>query len=1029
MLFVVVAFIRTTTINTNFRIIKKPIFIMKQKLLFITFILISIIGYSQQFEISGKVIDATSGIPLSGVNIALKNSKTGIQSDFDGNFKLSNIPNFELVVKKNEALTVNLKEDKNALDEVVVVGYTSKKKKDVTGSVAVVSSKTIEELHPIITSQALQGTVSGVVVNSGSGAPGSGFSINIRGVSSNTNNQPYYLIDGYEGDISLLNPSDIESISILKDAQASVYGSKGANGVVLVTTKLGKKNTKAKVTFNSYTGSQETTKKLNMLNATEYALLLNESFANNGQPLPYPNVTGLGKGTNWQDEVFKKASISSKDISISGGSENIIYSFSASKINQDGIVGLSKSGFDRSNARISLGVDLSPKINLTTTLNYLDYNRQGLNENGIGSVLFNAINSPATLPVYDAAGNYTLIPDTPGYGNEVINPLAQIENTYNSYNQKKIYGNVVLQYKPIKEFKVTSRYGFNSGNDVSKSFSKQVYYGSSKVFNVDRSSVSQSATRFSDFTFDLFGEYEKTFYENHKIKVTVGGTLHESKGEGLYATGYDVPYNSWEFADISLANGAPLSGVITTGSYKSTPYKRPSFFGTIDYNYKEKYLLSFIFRRDQSSSFSSKYSVAYFSSILGGWIVSQEDFFKKDGLVNFLKIKGSYGTLGNDVANANSYRPLLTGEATYVFDNTLVNGVAVGQIANDVLKWETDTKIDLGFELKMFKNKLEVTSDYFNDTRTDLIVGGKPISGINGGYAPGSGAPTVNAGTVRNQGVEFAVNYKNNDNQLKYELGFNITTIKNKVIKVNNSTGFIESGSFAIGQLSPTRMEEGQPMGVFYGLKTDGIFQNQAEIDAAPVQNFGSPTAPGDFRFKDINKDGVVDVKDRTYIGKPIADYTLGFNINLKYKGFDFISYAYASVGNDLIRNYERTENKLNRLNYVLDRWTGEGTSNSVPRVTTGPTSNNLFSDFFVEDASFLRIQNVQLGYSLPNKVIEKIGVSKLRLYASVNNLYTFTKYKGFDPTSNSGNPISGGIDYGYYPAPRIYSFGLNVNF
>jgi TonB-linked SusC/RagA family outer membrane protein len=1015
---------------------------MKQKLLFITFMLISIMGYSQQFELNGKVIDAKTGIPLSGVNITIKNAKTGIQTDFDGNFKFSNVPNgskvvfsyigysdYELVVTKSQTLTVDLKENKNALEEVVVVGYTSKKKKDVTGAVGYVSSKTIDELHPIQTAQALQGTVSGVVVNSGSGAPGSGFSINIRGVSSNSNNQPYYLIDGFEGDISLINPLDIESVSILKDAQASIYGSKAANGVVLVTTKQGKKNSKTKVVFNSYIGSQETSKRLNLLNATEYALLLNESFANNGQTIPYPNATGLGKGTNWQNEVFKKAPISSNDFSISGGSEKITYAFSGSKIQQDGIVGLGKSGFERSNARISLGVDLSPKLNLTTNFNYLDYNRRGLNENGIGSVLFNAINTPSTLSVYDTNGNYTLVPDTPGYGNEVINPLAQIENTYNSYNQKKIFGNMVLQYKPINDFKITTRYGFNSANDVGKTFYKQVFYGNSKVFNVDRSSVSQKATRFSDFTFDLFGEYEKTFYEKHKIKVNIGGTLFESKGEGLFGTGYDVPNNSWEFADIQLANGAPPPGVITSGSYKSTPYKRPSLFTTIDYDFKTKYLVSFIFRRDQSSTFSSKHSVAFFKSILGGWVVSQEDFFKKDGLINFLKIRGSYGTLGNDNRRT-TYAASLTGEGTYVFNNTLVNGVAVGPISNDDLIWETDTKIDLGVDLKMLNNKIEITADYFNDTRTDLIIGGTPISGINGGYAPGSGAPDVNAGTVKNKGVEFAINYKNNDNQFKYEFAFNITSINNNVTKVNNQTGYVESGSFGIGQLPPTRMVVGQPIGVFYGLQTDGIFQNQAEIDAAPAQNFGtSVTSPGDFRFKDINGDGVVNINDRTYIGKPIADYTLGFNLNFKYKGFDFISYAYASVGNDMIRNYERSENKLNRLNYTLDRWTGEGTSNSVPRVTTGATNNNLFSNFYVEDASFLRIQTVQLGYSIPNKIIEKVGISKLRLYASANNLYTFTKYKGYDPTANSGDPISGGIDYGYYPAPRVYSFGLNVNF
>ena len=1013
---------------------------MKSKFLLILFILFSSYGYSQQYEISGTVKDASTGIPLPGVNIQIKNTSQSVSSDIDGNFKISKIPSgsrlvfsfigytkYEVVITKSDKITVSMKEEAKSLDEVVVVGYTTKKKKDVTGSVVSVSSKTIEDLHVVNAAQALQGTAAGVVVNTGSGAPGSGFSINIRGISSNINNQPYVLIDGYEGDFTLLNPADIENITILKDAQASIYGSKAANGVVLVTTKQGKKNSKTKVSFNSYYGNQETTKKLNLLNATEYALLLNESYANGGQALPYPNVSGFGKGTDWQDEVFKKAAIKSNDFSISGGSEKITYSFSASKIKQDGIVGLDKSGFDRSTARISVGVDLSDKFNLATNLNYLDYNRQGLNENGIGSVLFNAINTPSTLTPYDTNGEYALVPDTPGYGNEVINPLAQIENTYNSYNQKKISGNVVLKYKPLKEFTITSRYGFNSANSVGKTFNKELFYGVGKVFNVTRNSVSQNAIRFSDYTFDLFGEFEKTFFNNHTFKLTLGGTLNESKSEGLYATGYDVPYNSWEFADISLANGIPPVGVLTTGSYKSTPYKRPSLFATLDYNYKEKYLVAFILRRDQSSLFPKSNSVAFFKSILCGWVLSKEDFFNKDGVINFLKLRGSYGTLGNDVAG--SFRSLLTGEATYVFDNTLTNGVATGIIPNTKIKWEADTKIDVGFDLNMFKNKIEINADYFNNTRTDLIVAGVPISGINGQYAPGSGAPIVNAGKVTNYGFELAINYRNNDHPLKYELGFNVTTIKNKVLEVKNSTGYIESGSFAIGQLSPTRMEEGQPIGVFYGLKTDGIFQNQAEIDAAPAQNFGTPTSPGDIRFKDINKDGVVDFKDRTYIGKQTADYTFGFNLNLKYKGFDFSTYSYASIGNDLIRNYERTENKLNRLNYVLDRWTGEGTSNTVPRVTTGASSNNLFSDFFVEDASFLRIQNAQLGYSLPNSAFEKAGFSKIRLYVSVNNIYTFSKYKGFDPTSNNGNPISGGIDYGTYPQPRIYSFGINVNF
>lgn len=1015
---------------------------MKSKLWQFAFLLFTAIGFSQSVTVSGKVFDSGSGSPLSGATISVKNAGLATTSS-DGSFTVSNVEvgstlifsfygytSQEFVATKNQTISISLKQDNKSIEEVVVVGYSSKKRKDVTGAVSVVSSKTIEQLKPIQAAQALQGTVSGVVVSSASGAPGSGFNIRIRGISSNTNTEPFYLIDGYEGDINLLNPSDIESITVLKDAQASVYGAKGANGVILVTTKQGKKNQKTKVSFNTYFGQQEASKKINLLNATEYALLLNESFANGGQALPYPNVSALGKGTDWQKEVFKRADIISNDLSITGGSEKIVYAFSAAKIKQDGIVGLEKSGFDRSNARVSLGVDLSNKFNLSTNLIYTDYNRQGLNENGLGSVLFNAINTPSTLTPYDSSGNYTLVPATAGFGNEVINPLAQIENTYNSYNQKKINGNVVLQYKPITNFKITSRYGFNSANTVGKSFKKQISYGALKVFNVDDNFVTQNAIRFSDYTFDLFGEYEKKFFEDHKVKFTLGGTLFESTGEGLYGVGYKVPYNSWEYADIQLANGTPPDGVLTSGSYKAQPYKRPSLFATLDYEFKEKYLLSFIGRRDQSSRFSSEKSVAYFGSVLGGWIVSQEDFFKKDGFVNFLKLRGSYGTLGNDVAGNNDFRSFL-GTSTYVLDNSLINGVATGKIPNNKIIWETDIKLDLGFDLRMLNNKIEITADYFNDTRKDLLVGGVPISGIVGGFAPGSGAPTVNAGTVRNKGFELAINYKNDNNKVKYSLGFNVTTIDNEVLEVNNSTGYIEAGSFGVGQsLSPTRMEVGQPIGVFYGLQADGVFQNQAEIDAHPSQTgLGSASAPGDIKFKDVNGDGVVNFNDRTYIGKQIADYTLGFNVNLNYKNLDFVAYAYASIGNDLIRNYERTENKLNKLDYVLDRWTGEGTSNTVPRVTTGATNNNLFSSYFVEDASYIRIQNIQLGYSLPTKAIEKSGISKIRLYAAVNNAFTFSKYRGFDPPANTGDPIAGGIDYGFYPAPRTYSFGLNVNF
>lgn len=442
--------------------------------------------------------------------------------------------------------------------------------------------------------------------------------------------------------------------------------------------------------------------------------------------------------------------------------------------------------------------------------------------------------------------------------------------------------------------------------------------------------------------------------------------------------------------------------------------------------------MSFIGRRDLSSRFGADKRVAYFSSILAGWVVSEEAFFKENNTINFLKVRASYGRLGNDAIGDFRFRSLLNGEATYVFDNQLINGTAPGVISNQQVQWEADKKFDLGIDMKLLKSKVDFTADYFVDTRSELLIIGVPVSGTLGGTAPGSGAPTINAGTVENKGFEIAVNYKSDATKsFNYSLGFNVTTLDNEVTEVRNSKKYVESGAFGVGNnLAPTRMQEGYAIGSFFGYVTDGIFQNQAQVAAHPSQiALGAEAAPGDIRYKDINGDGVINDKDIAYVGKPIADYTLGFNINLNYKNFDFVAYAYASVGNEMIRNYERTEANLNKLEYTLDRWTGEGTSNTVPRVTAGASSNKVFSDYFVEDASFLRIQNIQLGYSIKGKVIDKVGITKLRLYTAVTNVYTFTKYRGYDPTANSGDPISGAIDYGFYPTPKTYMFGVNVNF
>ncbi|MFD1095004.1 SusC/RagA family TonB-linked outer membrane protein [Salegentibacter chungangensis] len=990
--------------------------------------------HAQTFSVSGNVKEAETNIPLLGVNIIVKNTSNGVVTDFDGNYTIDNVSQGdvlvfsyvgyttkEVTVTDQRLINVTLETDSQALEEIVVIGYGTQQRKDITGAVSVVNNQTIEDLKPIKVEQALQGTAAGVNVTPESGAPGSGININIRGIASNSENGPLVLIDGYQGDLGTLNPNDVESISILKDAQAAIYGIAGANGVVLITTKSGKKNTAPQVIYDSYVGLQETSRKIPLLNATEYALLLNESYANNGQDLPYPNVSGLGEGTDFQDEVFDTSPIISHNLTLSGGSERVTYSVGGSHLYQEGIVGAEKSDFRRSTARFNLGIDISDMFDFSANSIYTSIDRRSINENGLGSVLFNALNIAPTFGIDEEDLDGTL-------GNEIINPLSQIENTFNDYNLSKLNGSVKLDFTPLEELTFTSRLGYSMAVSKGKDFAPIISYGSGKVFNNVRSQVNQNRINDNSYTYDLFGTYENTFADTHHITGTAGMTVIRNWGDGLYATGYDVPNNSWEFADISLTTGT--NDGLNNSAYKYD-IRKLSFFGRLQYDYKGKYLVSAMLRRDASTRFGPGNRVGYFPSATAGWILSEEDFLAGSEVISFLKLRGSYGVLGNDEAGgAEFYRSLLDGEATYVLDGMLVNGTALGRLSNPASGWEEAEKTNIGIDLRLFNNKLDITADVFREDRNDLLIAGIPVSGIFGGGAPGSGAPTINAGTTRNQGVEFSVNYKQRINDdFRFNIGYNATFLDNEVTEVNG-TDFLPGGQFGVGQPQPSRFEAGFPIGYFYGYKTDGLFQTQAEVDAHPSQEaLGAQAAPGDIRYVDINGDGVINTEDRTNIGDPIATATMGLNLNFYYKNFDFTAYTYASLGNDMVRNYERAQPNVNRHAYVLDRWTGPGTSNEVPRVTTGATSNMAFSDYYVEDASYARIQNIQLGYTLPENTLSSIGVDKLRVYASVNNLYTFTDYKGFDPSASTGEAIGGGIDYGFYPVPRIFLAGLNLNF
>lgn len=1007
--------------------------------------LISFCAFSQTINVKGIVKDASSGEILPGVSILVKGSSSGTQTDFDGLYFLSKVNKNAVLVfrylgyKQKEVvvtsgtINVSLVLEAQSLDEIVLIGYGSQKKKETTGAVSVISSQTIEDLKPTRIEQALQGQVAGVNITTTSGAPGAASNIRIRGVSTNGDNQPLILVDGNRiEDLSVINPSDIESINILKDATAGIYGVLAANGVIIITTKSGRKNTDFKFTLNSYTGLQNTTREISLLNATEYALLANEAHAANGEALPFTDVRYFGQGTNWQDEVFQTALISSTDITINKGTEKSTYSFGASYLDQDGIVGGDKSNFNRITARLNFTTDLLKNLKFTSSSVYTNTNRKGLSENTLGSVLFNALNMPSNLSIRDTDGNYTLAPND-GLGIEVINPLAQIQDSYNKAWVNKFSGSYGLNYSFLKHFSVESRIQFNQAKVTSKNYTPEVFYGNSKVFNngvldddINNAGVFEGEQTYKDYTFDAFVKYEQNINDAHDIKLLLGTSVYRSQGiNDVSLTGFGANGNSLSSVSVSDADSFQDNLELSNSPRQFFDDRLLSYFTRFQYNYKSKYLFSAVLRRDGSSNFGPENKFGFFPSGSLGWVASEESFLEDSDAINFLKFRASYGIIGNARIGSFGFVSTMSGEGVYVFDDALTYGSAEGVLSNPEVRWEKQKPLDFGVDMRLF-NRFDITADYFSKTTEDLLIRAE-VSGILGVSAPGSGVPTINAGTIRNEGIEFSIAYKERiSDDFKFGLTYNFTTLKNEVLKVNLSDDPLTVTGFGLGGQEFARMEVGLPIGYFYGYQTAGIFQTQAEVDEHASQTNANP---GDLRFVDLNEDGKITPDDRTNLGDPIPELTMGMNFSFDYKNFDFNMYAFASIGNDIVRNYERNLALTNRPAYYLDRWKGPGTSNTFPRVTTGATGNTLFSDFYVEDGSFVRLQNVQVGYSLNSEEATRFGLDKLRLYLSASNLFTLTNYKGYDPTASNGNPLGGGLDNGFYPSPKTFILGVNLNF
>jgi TonB-linked SusC/RagA family outer membrane protein len=1009
-----------------------------------------------EIPVTGTVTDQLSGLPLESVSINIKGTTKGTVTDKNGTFKIS-VENSnavllislvgyqpkEIKVGNRVNFQVSLASNTQALNEVVVIGYGTQKVAKVSGAIATVKGVDIEKLRPVRAEDALQGRASGVTVVS-TGSPGAKPTVLIRGIPSYTGTDPVVIVDGSIqslDDLNSINASDIESINVLKDASSTaIYGVKGGNGVILVTTKSGRKNQKTEFSAGANYGRQEVMNTIGVLNATEYAAIVNEGSTASGGAVIFPDLSVLGKGTNWQDEIFKKSNIQSYNINARGGSDKMAYFLSGGYLGQDGIVGGGhKSYFNRINGTANLSFDFTSRLKFIANTSFVNIKGAGISENSINSVISNALNFDPTLGLYNTDANtYGRYSTSPYILSEIFNPLTQLENTYNQSNTNKLYGKLELQYDVVKNLKLTARYGYTDVDITGKSFNPLAFYGAGHInstLNADgtakagaHNSVAENKTTYFNYTFETFANYSYKIKDIHHFDAVLGLSVAKVTGNSINGSRQDVPFNSWEFADISSATGTAPSSGLDVGSWQ---YERRnlSYFSRLNYDYKDKYLASFSARRDGSYAFGANNKFANFFAGSLGWVVTNESFFQPQA-INYLKIRGSYGVTGNENVSP-QYQRISTAiysynlgqNAGYTFGNEPTSiGATIASFKNENLAWEKQKQFNAGFDIRFLKNKFSFTADYFQKNISGLLF--TPSLSL---YLGTAAAPTANIGTTKTSGFEMNLGFSDNITQLlKISTNVTFTTAKNLVTETNN--GLITGGGYGIPNQAITRFEKGYTPGYFYGYKTDGLFQNYAEITKGATQ---ANAQPGDIRFVDVNGDGKIDGDDRTKIGDPFPNFTMGWSLNLEYKGFDFTSFVYASVGNDVYRAYERNLAMTNKFRGVLARWTGEGTTNDAanPRYTFIDANNNTrASDRYVEDGSFIKIKDIQVGYTLPPTLCKSKVFSKIRIYAQVKNAYTFTKYSGYDPEI-SGGIFDTGIDRGAYPQARTYSMGVDFKF
>ncbi|WEK34309.1 MAG: TonB-dependent receptor [Candidatus Pseudobacter hemicellulosilyticus] len=1012
--------------------------------LFIAGLLLPPSLYAQEATVEGTILSAKTGEAISGATITHKgNQRTAVTND-KGQFRLAAASGdlleatmvgyrpLELRVT-GSTLVFRLEENFSDLDEVVVIGYGVQRKKLVTGANLNVKGGDIQKQSTTNALQALQGQAPGVQITTSSGQPGSGINVIIRGKGTVGNFGPLYVVDGVNTyDIAYLNPADIESIDVLKDAaSAAIYGSQAANGVVLITTRTGRAG-KSVLTYDGFIGVQNVARKAELLDAREYSIIMNESAVNSGKTPPFSAeaIANPIANTDWMDQMFVKDALTQNHVlGLTGGSPNSVFSMSMGYTGQEGIVGgKDLSNFSRYTLRLNSEHNVLNKlIKLGQHLTFTYEENNGI---GVGNIYNNtlraAFNVSPLVPMYGPDGEFYDNSNSTWNTGEA-NPYAVMTYTaQNRNNNQQLFGDVYLVVEPIKNLRFRTSLGLNYRATSGRSFSP-TYRLSIYNFN-DFTKVSQNSARDRQLQWDNQVSYSFNLKDQHHFDVMAGTSAIQGRGDNLFASNRDLVFTDLYHAWLNNATNTDGANINLGG----TPYENAllSAYGRLQYNFRETYLLNFTFRADGSSKFAKDQRWGYFPSVSLGWVATNENFFKNISWLDFLKVRGSWGQVGNQ--NVDGYRfltPVAFRYSNYIFGNKegeLTPGAYPSRIGNPLVKWETGQQTNIGFDATIARN-LNVNFDFYIKETKDWLIE-TPILAT-----AGAEPPLINGGDVKNTGVELLLSYRNKIGKLVYTVSANGAYNRNRIGNIPSRDNTLHGNTNTLynNSLEFYRATGGYPVGYFWGLTTDGIFQSEAELASYSKNGklIQPNAAPGDVRYKDLNGDGQINDDDRSMIGDPNPDYTYGFSISAEYRGFDFSLLASGVVGNQLVQSWRNhADPKANWSRAVLDRWHGPGSSNTMPRVTEDNRNWTNFSDLYIHDGDYLRISNVTLGYDL-SKLAGKTWLSKARVYVAALNLFTFTKYDGMDPEIGYGEGFSSGVDVGYYPRPRTLMVGANIKF